>query len=1096
MAGEVSGAQGERRGELGDQAESLRRIMERKAAAEATAATSMEDVRKLEEARRAEAEAETGTELQKLSDEELSELLDYLGPFEGESSGDFVQRIMRVQERKAALEDYMYALEAMRNAQGKGAAQPETEQPKGKEGEDELTETETELLKGHIPWAFGEGGEPKYSPKTMREWLDKIDSGVEIIDPEVVELAESILKARGEQAEEESQATREVAEILQGKKLIERMKELASEGKFLEKEYERLEGIEVDDEAHQREMTQVRRALEILQGEYVALDQVRQEFIQKINQYDHRDERPVESKKEPEKEPAPVEREPRAADGTLDLNSPSDRTEAQVRAGAFERVAAAFEQAGDEKMAEKVKKMLEQLETKEQEAQAEEQGNWKLDQDYYNRLEQYDAERRPGSWKEAGEDEWNEQHRKKSWKERRAEKVAKRAERKAERLDTKRTWKIDPEYFAKLEAYNAERREGSWMEPGERERLNDELVDKAKGKSGFRKYMMRGVVLTGMMLLLTGCAVSSAQRTSIPNQQTQAITDTVDLEDLGNRAVALTAGVLNVAKDGAGNEDQVFFDLLNDEASALDLETVSLEALQAYGDAGFEGFMELEGSQINEFGVRSNYSETDDVENKSSVNAFGYNYDYLCDLDESVRNQETRSAMLNMCRNNPEALVSSIANFPTLLRACGVDEKIVQNDDVAQRAFALDNLLNAEGGGALQSRLFGALKLAFSNPNTTFEFYDGEGNHDTFYNANTGEGARTPETNQLKVERHRDHDGAIHIRVTIYYKDGAGASGDGSGGYSEVAEYKAGCGFQADVHKAQKLTISESTDGTPEVITYTYTDKQGETKTQTVVYTEQAEEQNEETEQAEVGAPESEGKQPEGEQPKGETPEGEGEKPEGEGETPEGEQPEGEQPGGEQVDQKSAAILNQMVDLVENRNENADKVGQTKTENLTEKTASKDMTANQSTEVKSTATSESAQLDKQQVDANAAELPDEAGKFTDEELNKVVETLQKSDGGALVNFAQGLLDSAKEVLESDGTEGGSAESADTNTESTDSSSFVQTGDPLANQNNANTGTGTEGTDGTSSTASISSTTGTADTTGTAGTGSTTGTTGS
>ncbi len=221
--------------------------------------------------------------------------------------------------------------------------------------------------------------------------------------------------------------------------------------------------------------------------------------------------------------------------------------------------------------------------------------------------------------------------------------------------------------------------------------------------------------------------------------------------------------------------------------------------LQEIGGSLYAGFMEREGSQEMKNGVRANY--TDEYANygeKRTHNSFGVSREGLYDLTEG-REEATVESMVEICRDQPETLAATVANYPTLLRACGVSEDIVNEADVLKRSQAVLELMTEDEDGArLQERLLGGLSVLLTRDEgyVSFNYYLENGTEKTYYmDVEDDSLGEKPGNIELKLDTAK-RTNAKQVQIMVTYEDGHQESGD----------YNLFCGFQTNLEVADNTS--------------------------------------------------------------------------------------------------------------------------------------------------------------------------------------------------------------------------------------------------------------------------------------------------
>lgn len=199
------------------------------------------------------------------------------------------------------------------------------------------------------------------------------------------------------------------------------------------------------------------------------------------------------------------------------------------------------------------------------------------------------------------------------------------------------------------------------------------------------------------------------------------------LKQAGAYVVETGQDVLEQIKAAEGNvavDKMSGFEVIDTvETAEQSFEDIMLE----HGAELYEGFMEREGSEMDDFGVMGNYTEGWDL-NKPGSNHFGP------DLSEIVKKAveegrnpeevlpELKQKILNIYRDQPECLMSYMASFPNLMQKIGVSSEITNIEDICDRTNALVDLLYSEqGGGDFQKRMLALADLTMNGEGADVE---------------------------------------------------------------------------------------------------------------------------------------------------------------------------------------------------------------------------------------------------------------------------------------------------------------------------------------------------------------------------------------
>lgn len=148
-------------------------------------------------------------------------------------------------------------------------------------------------------------------------------------------------------------------------------------------------------------------------------------------------------------------------------------------------------------------------------------------------------------------------------------------------------------------------------------------------------------------------------------------------------------------------------------------------------------------------GVRYDYAEYADVNNKSSKNAFGYDKSYCFNNPEAAAD-----AWMEMANKGPEYL--AVYAYEVL-----TDEEKAELGIAGMSSAEIDDYLSSPDhadGGEKQRKISEYLnKIAHDKDNTTYEFYYENREEKSYFIKNDGDGVYTPGGNRVaysKVKRH------------------------------------------------------------------------------------------------------------------------------------------------------------------------------------------------------------------------------------------------------------------------------------------------------------------------------------------------------
>lgn len=461
-----------------------------------------------------------------------------------------------------------------------------------------------------------------------------------------------------------------------------------------------------------------------------------------------------------------------------------------------------------------------------------------------------------------------------------------------------------------------------------RESLVHRLRERLHNRIGFRRPLLKTVRKVGVVLMLGlalyGVAAKSAQAAGGIGTVHAASEDFNDDRNvviggaLGNNLGAQLANA-EVAQAGIeaaeiGAEAQAEAQELAQKLgiTAEDLMNsgdIDLSNRAEIGDAIYEGYMEREGSEMAENGVMMNFTEWHLENDDNGTKHYGRSLSYIMDMKEG-REKTAAQKMLEVIRDQPQALAGFVSNHPQIMKECGIGDDIIKNDNIEQRGQDILDLLKGEKGASLQKELVGASAIALFNENTTFEFYKEYGLERTSYS--TGEDGGAPNAESLKLTYDtKQRNGDAQMQIVFTYTDGTKSSSD----------QNLGCGGQNDVEL----------DGKPRSV---------------VVIAETPEEVPEEAPEDEETPPENEdkpnGEEPDEEEPDEEKPDEEESEPEPEPEPePDEEEPDEPEPepGPEEVKTKDPENIQNTVDEgIEDANLGDVNIDQTSPEEITKDT--------------------------------------------------------------------------------------------------------------------------------------------------------------
>ena len=282
-------------------------------------------------------------------------------------------------------------------------------------------------------------------------------------------------------------------------------------------------------------------------------------------------------------------------------------------------------------------------------------------------------------------------------------------------------------------------------------------------------------------------SASETMEEAVPEGETK-----VDLDESGAATIEIDADELE-GLESAGDLGAILDELQkNPEADLADYD------LDELGAEIYAGFMERDGSLKGETGVMANYEAEFKQTNKLTPESFGTDKSWVYDLEKD-REQTMAEEMLKICRDQPETLAATVANYPKLLEACGVSAEVAGMQNVEERAQAVLALMNEQtnengGGGELQQRLVAALGIQLTQDTTEYEFYLENGWENTYY-MDTVAGVE-PGGIALRTSGEQRND-SKQVQITFVYADGTQETGD----------YNTECGFQANLEDAKVVRM-------------------------------------------------------------------------------------------------------------------------------------------------------------------------------------------------------------------------------------------------------------------------------------------------
>lgn len=287
------------------------------------------------------------------------------------------------------------------------------------------------------------------------------------------------------------------------------------------------------------------------------------------------------------------------------------------------------------------------------------------------------------------------------------------------------------------------------LDPEQREQKVSQVAEKLRGRGGW-KNVVRRVKAAVAAVLVAVTMLAGAVGSTVP---TAVATET----------------------DGAPRAESV--QMMNERAP-MSLNNIILSA-EAVGDVT----RDLRHEQAN--GARYDYFEFAS-DQKNGANNFG------TDKSEFYGNREgTTSALLEICRNQPETLAATVSAYPSVLEACGLDGGMT--------AKQIDDLLsNGEDGGEIQQKLLDALEAKLTDGGTQFEFYQEYNTERSYYMYNmvSSDAEDTPANIGLQAILTK-RSGEKQVKITVPVLDA-----EGNVVRYEVGDFNMPCGFQLNLEFA------------------------------------------------------------------------------------------------------------------------------------------------------------------------------------------------------------------------------------------------------------------------------------------------------
>ena len=319
------------------------------------------------------------------------------------------------------------------------------------------------------------------------------------------------------------------------------------------------------------------------------------------------------------------------------------------------------------------------------------------------------------------------------------------------------------------------------LTPEAREKLEQEVTEKVKGRTGFKKLLGR-IAVTAATVVITASALFASIASNFKSPQNalaateQGIERDLSVDDLNQTTFGDGTELIAGQKEAEFDVDGFIDEMM--KSGETDLSQHDIEAI----GGGLLETMDKDGQTANKYGVLQNRKEHYDGKNKESINAFGEDLSYLYDMKEG-REAETIKRLLAIERDQPETLAAHAADLPNVLRAAGVDESIINIENFDERQKAVDALFDQEGGAELQKKLLGAMAVVLGSADYTFYLENGTERTSYIYHLN---GNESTTDNLVLGTDVKDRDNAKQVQAVMTYADGT----------QEVVDLNLACGVQ------------------------------------------------------------------------------------------------------------------------------------------------------------------------------------------------------------------------------------------------------------------------------------------------------------